>query len=144
MHSFINLMNHKASQVLKKKKNHSSLCHAFWSRSHSGQGRGGWEKGAGSTRPVTEQCPQQQPHVHHLEPQGPINPRVPKWAKQRLKPSRVGEWAGGGEAGRPQGSRNLSDTKSKSRKAACWRAVRGLRGSGGVRAGGSPVNSPSK
>lgn len=44
VHSFINLMNHKASQVLKK-NNHSSLRHAFWSRSHSGQGRGGWEKG---------------------------------------------------------------------------------------------------
>lgn len=28
------------------------------------------------------------------EPQGPINPRVPKWAKQRLKPSRVGEGRG--------------------------------------------------
>lgn len=46
--------------------------------------------------------------------------------------------------GDPQDSRNCSDTKSKSRKAACWRAVRELWETGGVRVGGRLVNSPSK
>lgn len=46
--------------------------------------------------------------------------------------------------GDPQDSRNCSDTKSKSWKAACWQAVRDLWGTGGVRVGGRLVNSPSK
>lgn len=108
----------------------SSRRHHFWSRSPQEAGEG---------------CPAEPLNTGH--PTNPQSTRSPGdsmglQVAREYWLCRSGLGKGPGEA--LQGSRKRSDTKSKSWKAACWRAVRALGGRGGVRAGGSVVNSPSK
>lgn len=141
VHSFISLIIHKASQVLKKIPNQTAPhCLPFLVQVSVKEGAGVGVREEGTFCPVTKQHPPQQPRRCHVKARDPQRTCEARASRAGQAAGRTG-WTR--QRGR-QGPRNPSDTKSKSRKAACWRAVRGLRGSGGVRAGGSPVNSPSK